>query len=112
MNDIQPFTFANVTEALPVLTTSTSVTLPLVNSSGNSSGSVQVVASNSGANVVYLTWGAPGVTAAIPTAGAPTQCMPLLGQTQQTFTVPDGATFAAIAAATGNTLLLTAGWGF
>ncbi len=111
MFDLKPFTPANKTAALTVGTTATAVTLPLVSTSGNSSGAVQVVLTNVGTNVVFVAWAPASAVAVAPVSGTPANGFPLLPNSQKTVTVPDGFSFSAIAAATGNTLYLSPGSG-
>lgn len=112
MNDIQPFTPITQTAPLTVGTTAASTTLPTVLPSGQLSGNVQVLVTNLGANPVYLAWGPGNPAAVVPTPGTLANVLPIIGQSQQTLTLPDGVTISAIAANTGNTVLFTVGRGF
>lgn len=72
----------------------------------------QVVLVNSGANVAYVNFGTDNtVAAAIPVSGTPASGMPLLPNSRTVFSLGSATFLAVIASATGNTLLLTPGWG-
>jgi hypothetical protein len=105
-----PFTSAQTTAALAVGTTSTEVTLPLVNSVGLSPGKVQALLVNIGPNAIAVSLGAGA--AVFPVPGTPSSSVVLPPSSSQTFTIPDGATIEAIAAATGNSLYISVGAGF
>jgi hypothetical protein len=60
---------------------------------------------NIGTNVVFIEIGVGTPTAALATS------MPLLPNAVESFTGPPGATIAAIAASTGNTIYITPGEG-
>jgi hypothetical protein len=64
-----------------------------------------------GSQPVTLAYGASAPTAIIPVAGTPQFCIVLPGDSSQTYSFPQGTYFAAIAAAAGSTLYMTAGAG-
>ena len=111
MIDIQPFTPITQTASLAVGTTAASTTLPTVLPSGQLSGNVQVLVTNLGANPVYLAWGPGNPAAVVPTPGTLANAVPLPPNSQRIFTLPDGLTIFAIAAATGNVVLFNVGIG-
>ncbi len=105
-----PFRSAQTTAALTVGTTSSSVKLPLVSPNTLGPGNVQALLVNIGSNAIAVSLGAGA--AVFPVPGTPSSSVVLPPSSSQTFTIPDGATIEAIAAATGNTLYISVGAGF
>jgi hypothetical protein len=63
---------------------------------------------NVGSNTVFLAFAPQGAAAPVATTATG---MPMIGNSEEVFTLPPGTQIAAIAAATGNTLYVTAGEG-
>ena len=79
-------------------------------------GAMQYRVINSGTNLAFLGVGATAALAVtntvIPTPGTPTLAIPLLPGTDEVFTFPQGAYFAAVTSgATTTTLYITSGDG-
>ncbi|MBW8066849.1 MAG: hypothetical protein GJU73_05320 [Ferrovum sp.] len=67
---------------------------------------------NDGTNVVYVNFGTDNtVAAAVPASGTPAQGFPILPNSRIVISIGSTTWIAAIAAATGNTLLITVGKG-
>jgi hypothetical protein len=90
------------TVALTVGTTSSNVNVVTT--------STQCVVTNIGTNVVYVAFGTDDtITAAIPAAGTPANGMPILPNAKMELQLGNASYVAAIATATGNTLMITPG---
>ncbi len=97
----QPFYPGGNTQLMNVGTASSaSAALP--------SGSTSVRLMNYGGGLVYTNFGA---AASIPTSGASAAGFPLLPNSSETFSVPNGTTVNAIAVASGSILYITPGEG-
>lgn len=105
-----PFRSSQTTAALTVGTASTSVILPKVNPGTIGPGNVQALLVNIGSNAIAVSLGAGA--AVFPVPGTPSSSVVLPPSSSKTFTIPDGATIAAIAVVTGNTLYISVGSGF
>lgn len=103
-----PFNALANSVALAVGTSTANVAIPPP-AQGNSPNMVSVRVVNSGTNLVWVNFGNSTVTAAIPATTANGAGVALLPNTEKTFLVQAGSYIAAIAAATGNTVYVTAG---
>jgi hypothetical protein len=99
-----PFFCDNLTAALAVETTSSSVSIPLP--AGNS-----IRITNVGANVIFVKTASSAPVATIPTVGTPGST-PVLPNSSVVFSIPAGhSSIAAISSAAGNTMYVSAGEG-
>ncbi len=72
----------------------------------------QVIITNSGTNVAFISFGTTPQTTVIPVAGTPANGMPILPGTQVSFTLPLNAThMGALTASSTTTLYATGGEG-
>lgn len=99
-----PYFCDNLTAALAVGTTSSSVSIPLP--AGNS-----IRITNVGANVIFVKTSSSAPVAIIPVAGTPGST-PVLPNSSVVFSIPAGhLSIAAISSAAGNTMYVSAGEG-
>jgi hypothetical protein len=105
MSNVTAFAPRKVNLTQNIAVTASSATLAMTQITGVNDINFRLV--NSGANVIFIEFGATGTT---PTAALATS-MPMLPNTVESFTGPPGTVIAVISAATGNTLYVTPGEG-
>jgi hypothetical protein len=105
MSNISAFAPRKVNLTQNIAVTASNLTLTMTQITGVNDINFRLV--NSGANVIFLEFGAAGSS---PVAALATS-MPMLPNTVESFTGPPGTVIAVIAGATGNTLYVTPGEG-
>lgn len=104
---IQPFKpidTASTTTNAAVTGSSAQITLPSMPNASGTGNPVQFRFTNIGTQTIFWAWGT--VTASVSTS------TPMLSNTCEVFTAPDGiTTISVIAATTGSTLYVTGGFG-
>jgi hypothetical protein len=105
MSNVTAFAPRRVNLTQNIAVTASSTTLAMIQITGTSDINYRLV--NSGANVIFIEFGATGTT---PVAALATS-MPMLPNTVESFTGPPGTVIAVIASAVGNTLYVTPGEG-
>ena len=102
--------FQIVTETTAIAVLATSAATPLPTLPGGLTGWQNAVSLyNSGTTAVYVALGGSAIIAAIPAAGSSAQGYPIPAGATVTLNAGGAGYIATIAAATGNTLYVTAG---